>query len=111
MSDRSFDCAKPYLGESSAALTWGSADITSGVLQDAEIEDVFESPRVQYLSQQFVDMLCSSEGLTDELLLEIERVVFQAHDVLDRMGTTNFRELLELRTARGRSMRERDEDA
>ena len=66
---------------------------------------------MQYLSQQFVDTLCSAEGLTDELLAEIERVIYQAHDPEDRMGTTSFRELLDFRAARGRSMRQRHEEA
>ncbi len=111
LNERSFiRRARPYLAGSSATLTWGSGNTTSGLLQQAEAEYFFESPHIQYLSQQFVDTLCSSEGLTDELLLEIERVVYQAHDVLDRMGTTSFRELLELRTARRRSIRERHEE-
>jgi hypothetical protein len=34
---------------------------------------------VRYLSQQFVEELCSASGLTDGLLREIERVIFEAH--------------------------------
>jgi hypothetical protein len=66
-----------------------------------------ETPRVQYLSQQFVEQLCSSEGIADELLSEIERVVFQTHPVQNRMGASNFQELLALRAGRGRTLRER----
>jgi hypothetical protein len=64
----------------------------------------------QYLSQQFVDTLCLAEGLTDELLAEIERVIYQAHPIEERMGTTTFRELLDLRAAPGREARLRHEE-
>jgi hypothetical protein len=64
-----------------------------------------DSPRVQYLSQQFVERLCSSEGITDELLAEIERVIFEAHPYEERLGASSFRELLELRTSHGRDLR------
>jgi hypothetical protein len=111
LSERSFiRRAKEHLGDSAAVLTWEAGDPTSNELRNVEL-DFFDVPRVQYLSQQFVDTLCSAEGLTDELLAEVERVIYQAHDPEDRMGTTSFRELLDLRAARGRSIRERYEEA
>jgi chromosome segregation ATPase len=112
LSERSFiRRAKAHLGDSAAHLTWEAGDPTYNELQYVEMEEIFDAPRVQYLSQQFVDTLCSAEGLTDALLSEIERVIYQAHDPEDRMGTTSFRELLDLRAARGRSMRKRHEEA
>jgi hypothetical protein len=112
LSERSFiRRAEAHLGDAAATLRWEAGDATSNELQHVEIEDLFASPRVQYLSQQFVDKLCSAEGLTDELLAEIERVIYQAHDPEDRMGTTSFRELLDFRAARGRFIRERHEEA
>jgi energy-coupling factor transporter ATP-binding protein EcfA2 len=112
LSERSFiRRAKDHLGEASAQLVWEDGDPTSNELRHVEIEDIFESPRVQYLSQQFVDSLCSAEGVTDELLAEVERVIYQVHPVEDRMGTTNFRELLDLRATRGRALRRSHEDA
>ena len=36
-----------------------------------------EVARARYLSQQFVEELCSSSGVTDALLREIERVIFR----------------------------------
>jgi hypothetical protein len=110
LSERSFvRRATPLLGKSAAHLEWDDGSASSGRLRDAEVDGIFEHPRVQYLSQQFVDVLCSAEGLTDELLTEMERVIFQAHPPEDRMGTTSFRELLDLRAARGRGMREKHE--
>lgn len=112
LSERSFiQRAKSYLGDASAALSWEDGEPTSNKLRDVEMEDFLDSPRVQYLSQQFVDTLCSAEGVTDELLSEIERIIYQAHPSEDRMGTTNFRELLEMRAARGRASRRSHEDA
>lgn len=112
LSERSFiRRARPHLGESAAQLAWEDGDPTSNELRHVEMEDFLDSPRVQYLSQQFVDTLCSAEGVTDELLAEIERVIYQAHPTEDRMGTTTFRELLDLRAARGRAIRQSHEEA
>jgi hypothetical protein len=112
LSDRSFiQRAKPLLGESKAELTWEDGGTTSNALRSIDIEELLDSPHVQYLSQQFVDQLCSAEGVTDELLAEVERVIYQAHPSEDRMGTTSFRELLDLRAARGRAIRSNHEGA
>jgi hypothetical protein len=85
---------------------WEDGTPTEADLGNLENAGLFESPRVQYLSQQFVDRLCSAEGMTDELLAEIERIIYMAHPSEDRMGTTTFRELLDLNAAHGRSMRQ-----
>jgi hypothetical protein len=62
-----------------------------------------QSPEVCYLSQQFVERLCSSSGLATELRDEMERVVFEATPADDRMECESFRELanLTLDTTRG----------
>lgn len=114
VSDRSFVLrAEPLLGSSAARVVWETgqpsvAPLAAALNQKPEETD---SPRVQYLSQQFVDNLCSAEGLTDELLKEIERVVYQAHGVEERFGTAEFRELLAFRTEVSRDQRRRQEDA
>jgi hypothetical protein len=110
LNDASFvKRAEPYLANSTATLTWESGENTSIPLTDVAMDDVWESPRVQYLSQQFVEQLCSAEGLQDELLGEIERVIFQSHAIDDRMGTSSFREPLDIRLARARNERARQE--
>lgn len=53
----------------------------------------------------------SADGLKDELLSEIERVIFEAHSTLERDGATDFGELLELRMTVLRDNRDRDEEA
>jgi hypothetical protein len=101
--------AAEHLADSESTLTWESGDNSSIQVRNVEIDELMDSPRVQYLSQQFVEQLCSAEGIEDELLTEIERVIFQSHTVEDRMGASSFRELLDIRSARARSAREREE--
>ncbi|WP_206610339.1 TrlF family AAA-like ATPase [Croceibacterium ferulae] len=87
---------------------WASGEFDKRLLADATSES-FQIRRAQYLSQQFVDRLCSSDGVSDELLREVERVVFDSHSVAARDGATDFHELLDLRAARHREARSRDE--
>lgn len=111
LDERSFvRRARRHLDGATARLGWGDGTTTEVDLGGLENADPFESPRVQYLSQQFVDRLCSAEGITDELLAEIERIIYMAHPSEDRMGTTTFRELLDLKAAHGRSIRQSHEE-
>jgi hypothetical protein len=55
-----------------------------------------EQPRVRYLSQQFVERLCSQSGLAESLVEEIERVVFNAMPDEERMECSSFSELREV---------------
>jgi ABC-type lipoprotein export system ATPase subunit len=88
-------------------LTWQSGPQTSGDLDRIPDDDEWNGePQVQYLSQQFVDQLCSAEGLADSLLVEIERVIFDAHQISDRMGTHSFQQLLGIRTESAKRDRE-----
>ena len=66
--------------------------------------------RVTY-PQQFVEDLCSAQGMTDTLMREIERVIFEAHPLADRDGAVDFDELLESRAKRFRDARDREEEA
>ena len=75
-----------------------------------DVAEEWEVPQVQYLSQQFVDRLCSSDGLADNLVEEIERVIFQAHTPEDRLDATGFRELLEAKMSRARNARARGKE-
>ena len=49
---------------------------------------------VRYLSQQFVEQLCSAQGLAVELRQEIERVIFESTE--KRLNTKSFEELANL---------------
>ena len=80
-------------------------------LDGSDANGPFSYERVRYLSQQFVEELCSSTGLTDGLLREIERVIFEAHPDDARDGTLDFGELLDHRASRHRLAREREAKA
>src|SRR5882672_7213346 len=75
----------------------GSGEPNSRALDGSDANGPFSYERVRYLSQQFVEELCSSSGLTDGLLREIERVIFEAHPDHARDGALDFAELLEHR--------------
>ncbi|OBS10156.1 TrlF family AAA-like ATPase [Acidihalobacter prosperus] len=112
LNERSFILrAKEYLGNSKAELQWASGEQTGNELTQTDMEEMLASPYVQYLSQQFVDQLCSAEGLDDALVTEIERVIFNAHPINERQGATSFQEFLGLRLESSRQKRERQQQA
>jgi energy-coupling factor transporter ATP-binding protein EcfA2 len=104
--------AKDLLSGASVSLRWqAGSEPSSTALDDFEPLFGIEYPRARYLSQQFVEDLCSSAGMTDTLLREIERVVFDAHDVSSRDGAIGFDELLDIQAGRHRKLREREEES
>lgn len=103
--------ARPLLGHGRVKVTWAAGEPSSRALDGSEANGEFCYPRVRYLSQQFVEELCSSSGLTDGLLREIERVIFEAHPIQVRDGALDFAELLEHRASRHRLAREREAEA
>jgi len=90
--------AREHLENSRSELEWEDGDVTGHDFRQKRFDDYSASPRVQYLSQQFVDELCSADGLADSLVEEIERVIFNAHPVADREGAGSFEELYSLRS-------------
>lgn len=111
--DRSFiNRARNELQNSSVSLNWLASE-RDPVFR--KLDDDYYSPdkypMARYLSQQFVDELCSSDGITDKLLKEVERIIFNAHDINKREGTIDFDELLDLNATRPRAIRIREEEA
>ncbi|NKB88781.1 MAG: AAA family ATPase [Acidobacteria bacterium] len=102
--------AGTLVGDAEVTLEWRSGEVSERALDGTKTPEV-AYPRVRYLSQQFVEELCSATGVTDELLREIERVVFESHPVGEQGGALDFGELLELRASRHRASRQRDEQA
>lgn len=96
---------KDLLGDVSVTLNWKDGEKKKATLQDLDYEDEYEGRSVRYLSQQFVEQLCSSQGATDALIREIERVIFTTHSQENRLGTENFQELLDIRASLGRQRR------
>ncbi len=103
--------AREHLVDAQSFLTWRDGETTDNAITNVDSESMWDEPRVQYLSQQFVEKLCSAEGATDELITEIERVIFSAHPSDERFGANDFDELLDLTAERGRQERARHEDA
>ncbi|MDJ0276087.1 AAA family ATPase [Sphingomonas sp. 2R-10] len=103
--------ARDHLAGAQVDLSWddgsGCGETIANLL---EREGESDEPQVRYLSQQFVDRLCSAEGLTDELLNEIQRVIFLAHPTEERLGATDFGQLLDLRAESARTARGQAED-
>nr|WP_197423270.1 hypothetical protein [Bradyrhizobium valentinum] len=103
--------ARPLVGDGKVKVSWASGEPSVRALDGSDANGPFSYERVRYLSQQFVEELCSSSGLTDGLLREIERVIFEAHPDDARDGTSDFAELLDHRASRHRLAREREAEA
>lgn len=103
--------ARPLIGDGKVNVSWAAGDSAVRALDGSDANGAFSYERVRYLSQQFVEELCSSSGLTDGLLREIERVIFEAHPDDTRDGTLDFVELLEHRASRHRLARDREAEA
>jgi len=102
--------AREHLSTSVVSLAWLSKDTTSCSLDNPANESPEAYPRARYLSQQFVEELCSFDGMP-ALIAEIERVIFEAHPSLDRDGAVDFEEFLNLRASQYRNARTHEEDA
>ena len=92
--------ARRLLAGAHVELAWGGGAETNRALDGTGARDPASFPRARYLSQQFVEELCSSNGNTDGLIAEIERVIFDAHPQDDREGAVEFAQLRRLRTER-----------
>ena len=110
-SDRSFlSRASKFLQDGAVVLGWESGESTRASLSIDRHDEGLGFPRVQYLSQQFVDALCSSEGLTDSLVDEVQQVIFQAHELDQREGASDFQDLYDLRCDQSLRRRTRCEE-
>ena len=80
-----------YLGSAEVRVTWEDGTSTQTQMSAAHASDVPED--VRYLSQHFVDRLCSSSGLATELRAAMEEVVFASIDPTERMEADTFDDL------------------
>jgi hypothetical protein len=103
--------ARSLLYRAQVTLNWGGGGSVSRALDGRDANSPFAYPRARYLSQQFVEDLCSSEGASEGLIQEVHRVIFEAHREDQRDGATNFQELLEGRTMRFQQARRREVEA
>ncbi|WP_059456612.1 TrlF family AAA-like ATPase [Burkholderia vietnamiensis] len=86
-------------------LTWGSGSTSGGTLTDKPYSS--SKPLVRYLSQDFVERLCSEDHQGHELREAIEEVVFSHLDEVHREDFSSFEEL---RMARESASQSRQDD-
>ena len=104
--------ARSLLGDATVRLVWGGGNEIARALDGRDSGAATAFPRARYLSQQFVEELCSAaHGPADSLVAEIERVIFQSHDQDARDGALSFAELRQQRTQRFQQARARDTTA
>ena len=103
--------ARTLIGDAKVTLTWGGGNTITRALDGRDANGPLAYPRARYLSQQFVEELCSSKGASEGLIQEIERVIFEAHPEDQREGAMNFAELLESRITRFQQSRQREAEA
>lgn len=102
--------AQEHLAKCNVELVWENGESTGNEVIHADMEDLLDEPHVQYLSQQFVAELCNAEDANNPLNAEIERVIFNAHPRNERMGASNFAELLDHQLEGSHQKRRRHQD-
>ncbi len=103
--------ARRLIGDATTTLTWGGGATVTRSLDGSDANGHMSFPRARYLSQQFVEELCSTKGVSDGLVGEIERVIFESHSQDDRDWAIDFAELRDQQTARFQQAREREAEA
>ena len=103
--------ARTLIGNAKVTLRWGGGNTVTRALDGHDAGGSLAFPRARYLSQQFVEELCSSTGASEGLIQEIERVIFEAHAEDQRDGAMNFSELLDSRITRFQQSRQREAEA
>jgi hypothetical protein len=103
--------ARKLIGDAKATLTWGSGTTVTRALDGRDSNDETSFPRARYLSQQFVEELCSARDISDGLIDEIERVIFESHSQGNQQWALDFAELRDQQTSRFRQARIREAEA
>lgn len=75
-------------------LKWADGNESSGRVGDA----AGNTQEVRYLSQNYVERICARDGITKELVREIETVIFHYLDPTDTLNASDFDELRALKT-------------
>jgi hypothetical protein len=86
-------------------LTWETGETTQARLPNNPYKA--ERPRVRYLSQDFVERLCSTDHQGIELQRAVEEVVFARLNEMQKEGYSSFGELRNAREAASQSRRDR----
>ena len=99
--------AGEHLGDLRVKLDWADDRVSEVCIGDGQQDD----HDVRFLSQKFVERLCSDDHIGTGLVSEIEAVVFSYLDPTDTLNASSFDELRALRTEgiRAEGQRLRDE--
>lgn len=100
--------ARRLIGNATTTLTWGGGTTVTRSLDGRDANGHTSFPRARYLSQQFVEALCSAKGVSDGLVDEIERVIFESHSQDEREWSLDFAELRDKQTSRFQQARKRE---
>ena len=103
--------ARRLIGDATTTLSWAGGATVTRALDGSDADGHMSFPRARYLSQQFVEELCSAKGVSDGLVEEIERVIFESHSQEDREWALDFAELRDQQTARFQQARDREAEA
>lgn len=103
--------AHRLVGNATTTLTWVDGATVTRALDGSDANDHMSFSRARYLSQQFVEELCSAKDVSDGLIDEIERVIFESHSQDDREWALDFAELRGQQTARFQQARGREAEA
>lgn len=103
--------ADSLLMGSTSEVEWTQGDVTDCTFGAVNDRDENAERPVRYLSQQFVEKLCAGDGISTDLISEIERVVFNTWPIEQRQGATNFNELLDIRLQSARTRQSAELDA
>jgi len=100
--------ARRLIGNATTTLRWGGGARVTRALDGRDADGHMSFPRARYLSQQFVEELCSAKGVSDGLIDEIERVIFESHPQDDQEWALDFAEMRDQKTSRFKQARERE---
>lgn len=87
--------ADPHLNGMKISLRWADGRVQEEVVDDGYSND----GSVKYLSQDYVERICARDGVTRELVREIESVIFNYIDPVETMNASDFSELRSLKTS------------
>lgn len=86
--------ADGHLDGMTITLHWADGGTSTAVVgQDNEAE-----AEVHYLSQNYVERICAKDGISKELVREIERVIFHYLDPADTFNAADFDDLRTMKT-------------
>lgn len=98
--------AAAHLNGMKITLNWADGASCAGVVGEHRDPD----REVRYLSQNYVERICAKDGITKELVREIENVIFSYLDPTDTLNASDFDQLRALKTEGVRSEGDRLRD-